>query len=154
MSNPYDDLDRPASPAGAPDTRGEPSAFRALLRGAFRRCPRCGSGHLFRTWFKIRDRCPRCRLRLEREEGGFLGAMVINYGVTTFVWIVLLVVWLAIDLPDVHVLQLTIASIAVVAILPLISYPFSKTVWAAADYLVYRTTPEYAADRAEGNGGR
>ncbi len=80
--------------------------------------------------------------------------MVINYGVTTLVWIVLLVVWLVVDLPDVHVAQLTIASIVVVAIFPLIWYPFSKTLWAAADYLVFRTTPEYAIDRAEGDGRR
>lgn len=154
MSNPYDDLDPAVRASGPAAGREEPGALRALLRGAFRRCPRCGSGRLFRRWLKIRDRCPRCRLRLEREEGGFLGAMVINYGVTTLVWVVLLVVWLIVDLPDVHVAQLTLTSIAVVAIFPLVSYPFSKTVWAAVDYLVYRTSPEYAADRAEGNGGR
>ena len=34
---------------------------------------------LFTSWFRIRDRCPRCGLRLEREEGGFLGAMTMNY---------------------------------------------------------------------------
>jgi len=154
VSNPYDHLDPAARPAGAPAAPAEPGASRALLRGAFRRCPRCGSGRLFTRWLKIRDRCPRCLLRLEREEGGFLGAMVINYGATTSVWIVLLVVWLVVDLPDVHVAQLTITSIALVALFPLVSYPFSKTLWAAFDYLVYRTSPEYAADRAEGNGGR
>jgi uncharacterized protein (DUF983 family) len=156
VSSPYDDLDRDARPGppAVPHASSEPGAIQALLRGAVRRCPRCGSGRLFQRWLRIRDRCPRCRLRLEREEGGFLGAMVINYGVTTLVWIVLLVVWLVVDLPDVHVAQLTIASIVVVAIFPLIWYPFSKTLWAAADYLVFRTTPEYAIDRAEGDGRR
>ena len=80
--------------------------------------------------------------------------MVINYGVTTSVWILGLVAWLVVDLPDVHLAQLTIASIALVGLLPLLGYPFSKTLWAAADYLVYRVSPEYAAGRAEGNGGR
>ena len=84
--------------------------------------------------------------------------MTINYAVTAVVWLTLLIVWLIVDLPDVHVLWLTIASIGVAIVIPLLFWPFSKTIWAAVDYLVYRTDPEYAsweaADRASGNGGR
>ncbi len=153
---PYDGLD-PIRPVAG--TAGEePAAGRAALRGLFRRCPRCGSGRLFRRWLKIRDRCPRCGLRLEREEGGFLGAMTINYVVTTLAWIVLLVVWLALDLPDVRVASLTVASIALVAVFPLLFFPFAKTIWATVDYLVYRSSPDYASrdpgERSTGNGGR
>jgi uncharacterized protein (DUF983 family) len=112
---------------------------------------------LFVRWFRIRERCPRCGLRLEREEGGFLGAMVLSYVVTAAAWLALLVVWLIVDLPDLHVASLTVASIAVAAVVPLVFWPFSKTIWASADYLIYRSTPDYgsreAADRASGNGG-
>ncbi len=84
--------------------------------------------------------------------------MTINYTATTFVWLVLLAVWLALDLPDVHVLALTLTSLALVGLLPLLLYRPSKTIWAAVDYLVYRSSPDYgsadAADRAAGNGGR
>jgi uncharacterized protein (DUF983 family) len=160
MSNPWDDLEPAAAPAPAetgPGARG-PGAFTVFLRGATRRCPRCGSGRLFARWFTIRDRCPRCGLRLEREEGGFLGAMTINYTVTAIVWLVMLVVWLVVDLPDLHVPALTITSIAIALLVPLLFWPFSKTVWASVDYLIYRTSPDYgsreAADRASGNGGR
>jgi uncharacterized protein (DUF983 family) len=157
MGGPFDDLDRPA-PAARERARGQPGGFAALLRGAARRCPRCGGGRLFESWFRIRARCPRCGLRLEREEGGFLGAMTVNYGVTAAVWLVLLVVWLIVDLPDVHVAELTTASIAVAIVVPLLFWPFSKSIWAAVDYLVYRSDPGYAsaeaADHARGNGGR
>jgi uncharacterized protein (DUF983 family) len=151
----HDSLD-PVPPAGG--TAGkEPGAGRALLRGLTRRCPRCGSGGLFRRWLKIRERCPRCGLRLQREEGGFLGAMTINYAATSAAWIVLLVVWLAVDLPGVSVVPLTVASVVLVAVLPLLFFPFAKTLWAAVDYLVYRSSPDYrtrdAADRSSGNGG-
>jgi uncharacterized protein (DUF983 family) len=156
MGGPFDELDRPASPA-AGAARNQPGAITALVRGATRRCPRCGGGKLFASWFRIRARCPRCGLRLEREEGGFLGAMTLNYGVTAAAWLVLLVVWLVLDLPDVHVALLTIASIGVAIVVPLVFWPFSKSAWAAVDYLVYRTDPSYAAseaaDRARGNGG-
>ncbi len=84
--------------------------------------------------------------------------MTLNYVVTAFVWLALLIVWLVVDLPDVHVAQLTAASIAVAVVVPLLFWPFSKSTWAAVDYLVYRTDPSYpsseAADRAAGNGGR
>ncbi|HET9723746.1 MAG TPA: DUF983 domain-containing protein [Actinomycetota bacterium] len=155
-TGPYDGLEPelPRPPAAPTD---EPGALRAFLRGLTRRCPRCGSGGLFAAWFTIRGRCPRCRLRLQREEGGFLGAMTINYVVTAGIWLVVLVAWLIVDLPDVHVAALTIASLAIAALVPLLFFPFAKTIWAAVDYLVYRSSPEYArdaAERAQGNGGR
>ncbi len=109
-------------------------------------------------WLRIRQKCPECGLRLEREEGGFLGAMTINYLITILLWVAVLVVWLVLDLPDVHVAALTIVSLALVGLFPIAFWPFSKTLWASVDYLIYRTDPNYpsaeAADRASGNGGR
>jgi hypothetical protein len=83
--------------------------------------------------------------------------MTINYVVTVGVWLIVLVAWLVLDLPDVHVAALTIVSLAIAALVPLLFFPFAKTIWAAVDYLVYRSSPEYArdaAERAEGDGGR
>ncbi|HEY3213292.1 MAG TPA: DUF983 domain-containing protein [Actinomycetota bacterium] len=165
MSGPWDDLEPRRTPEGEGRSRSQPGqgprtpgGFTVFLRGATRHCPRCGSGRLFSSWFKIRDRCPRCGLRLEREEGGFLGAMTLNYLFTAVVWLVVLVVWLAMDLPDLHVPALTVTSIAIVALVPLLFWPFSKTIWASVDFLIYRTSPDYgsreAADRSSGNGGR
>ena len=57
-------------------------AIRLLVRGLCLRCPRCGARSLFRTWFSMYERCSVCQLRFEREQGYFLGAMYINYGVT------------------------------------------------------------------------
>lgn len=84
--------------------------------------------------------------------------MVVNYGATAGAWVLLLVGWLIVDLPDVHVFGLTLASIALAIAMPLLFWRSSKSIWAAVDYLVYRTDPGYAseeaADRAIGNGGR
>lgn len=33
---------------------------RSLLRGFALRCPNCGMGSLFRSYLKVRDRCPAC----------------------------------------------------------------------------------------------
>jgi uncharacterized protein (DUF983 family) len=156
--SPYDDLE-PVRRTDAPGPSHERvGALRVLMRGLTRRCPRCGHGGLFDGLLSIRSECPTCGLRLEREEGGFLGAMTLNFALTTLVWIVVLVVWLALDLPDVHVAALRITSLVLVAIFPLVFWRTSKTVWAAVDFLVYRSDPSYAsqeaARRAIGNGGR
>jgi hypothetical protein len=83
--------------------------------------------------------------------------MVLSYVVTAGLWLALLVGWLVVDLPDLHVAALTIASVVVAVVVPLLFWPFSKTIWASVDYLVYRASPDYvtrdAADRSGGNGG-
>jgi len=57
-----------------------PSRLRAILG---RLCPRCRQGPIFQgsiLWFTpMRERCPVCGLKYEREEGYFLGAMYISY---------------------------------------------------------------------------
>jgi uncharacterized protein (DUF983 family) len=145
----YGDLELPPV---VPGTERPVPAGRAIARGLLRRCPRCGEGRLFARFLKIKERCPRCRFRLEREEGGFLGAMTINFAVATTLWVILLVAWLIVDLPDLHAMRLTIASLALMTIAPLALWGHSKTVWASIDYLVYRSDPAYlereAADRA------
>jgi uncharacterized protein (DUF983 family) len=65
------------SPAG----RG--SAWLAMLRQL---CPRCRRGPIFRRSIfrgfpKMHELCPTCGLKFEREEGYFLGAMYVSYGV-------------------------------------------------------------------------
>src|SRR6266436_5059384 len=49
------------------------------------RCPRCRSGRIFRySIFRgfpgMCERCPVCDLKFQREEGYFLGAMYISFG--------------------------------------------------------------------------
>ena len=61
-----------------------------ITRGLTHRCPNCGGGHLFKegTLFQLNDACPDCHLRFEKDEGFFLGAMALNYGVTVVAFLV------------------------------------------------------------------
>jgi len=106
------------------------------VRGALRRCPRCGNGKLFLSWFRMKEACNRCGLLLEREEGGYLGAIAINYGVTGIVFIALLVSVAWATLPAIPVWPLMGASVAVAVLVPLAFYPFSKTIWLAIDLVL------------------
>ncbi|HWY56886.1 MAG TPA: DUF983 domain-containing protein [Terriglobales bacterium] len=62
-------------------------------------CPRCRSGKIFGksifTGFpRMRERCPNCDLKFEREQGYFLGAMYISYGLALITIVALaLLLW-------------------------------------------------------------
>jgi uncharacterized protein (DUF983 family) len=104
-----------------------------LLRAAVRHCPWCGQRKLFPRWFKPVRRCPQCGLVIERDEGAMLGSMSINMGVTMVVLIAFIVLWLAIDMPNVQMAKALLAAGAVAIGVPLLFFPFSKTIWAAID---------------------
>ena len=56
-----------------------------LRRAARLRCPRCGRGPLFRGWFSMNEVCAVCDLIFERAHGYWIGAIYVNYAVTTAV---------------------------------------------------------------------
>jgi uncharacterized protein (DUF983 family) len=59
--------------------------LRALGRAIRLRCPRCGETPLFTGWFRMAESCALCGLRFERAQGYFVGAIYINYAVTTLI---------------------------------------------------------------------
>lgn len=46
---------------------GARSVWRAMRRGAARRCPACGAGRLYRAYLKVADHCPRCGEALHHQ---------------------------------------------------------------------------------------
>jgi uncharacterized protein (DUF983 family) len=142
-SNPYGSLE-----PGTPDPIPKPlfpevSSIGAIVRGFRKRCPRCGERDTLVSWFQTRTACPRCDLRFAKEEGGFLGAMTLNYVVAIGIWLIVLVVGIILTVPDVAVGPLLVASAIVLIGVPLWFYPRSKMIWAAVEFLVLRGTPEY-----------
>ena len=116
-----------------------PGRGRMLARGLLKRCPLCGSGHLFDGWFRMKERCPRCGYLFEREEGFVLGAYVINLAVAQGLVILLAVVPAIVLLarnPDTSIVPLVVGGVLGAVIGPLVFYPFSKTVWTAFDLIM------------------
>src|SRR5262249_54535191 len=139
--DPYGSLDPGGDrPLGRP-LYPEVGALRALIRGTRLRCPRCDEPGMFASWFRMKERCGRCHLRFEREEGGFLGAMTLNYTFAIVVWIAALVIALALTVPDVPVAPLIAVSVVIMVVMPLLTYPVSKGAWAAVEFLAARTAP-------------
>jgi uncharacterized protein (DUF983 family) len=63
-------------------TSTQMSTVLAILR---QMCPRCRAARIFRKSIfagfpRMQERCPNCGLKFEREQGYFLGAMYISYG--------------------------------------------------------------------------
>jgi uncharacterized protein (DUF983 family) len=115
------------------------TALRMLGRGMLKRCARCGSGRLFRSWFTMTERCPRCGLLFEREEGQWVGAMIVNFAVAMAALVAVLGVGLLLTWPDVPWTGLTVVAVVMVVALPVALYPWSKTVWVAIDLLMHRS---------------
>ena len=140
-SNPYSSLEPDPGSGSAPTFKV--SAGTALLRGFRKRCPRCGEHDTFVSWFQPRQACPRCELRFAKEEGGFLGAMTLNYLVAIGLWVVVLVVVVVMTVPDVPVVPLMLLSAVVLIGVPLSFYPRSRMIWAAVEFLILQGEPEY-----------
>ena len=69
--------------------------------------------------------------------------MTLNFLAAVLLWLVVLTVGLALTVPDVPVLPLLGASVAVLVLVPLWFYPRSKTIWAAVEFLVLKSDPDY-----------
>jgi len=119
----------------------EASANVPVLWSIFRQlCPRCRTGRIFRSsifrgYPEIHEYCPTCGLKFEREEGYFLGAMYISYGlalVTIAAFAALL--WVLTNWP--------LEKIVIGAILPFVPLTptisrFSRVLWIYFDRSVF-----------------
>jgi uncharacterized protein (DUF983 family) len=119
---------------------------RLLRRGLARRCPLCGSGGLFRRWFTIVDRCPRCGFRLERVEGHWLGALGMNTIVSFAAVLVAVIVGFVVSYSDESPTAAVVGIVATAVVVPLAFYPVSKTLWSAIDLAMRPLEPEDDVD--------
>lgn len=58
-----------------------------VKRGLANCCPNCGARTLFKSGksFELDESCAACGLKYEKDEGFYLGAMSLNYGITLVV---------------------------------------------------------------------
>lgn len=105
-----------------------------LGRALTLRCPNCGSRGVLAGWLGMRERCPVCGLRIEREGHDYLtGSMMLNIVLAELIFVIVLVAYLLIVWPRVNWGMLEIVAPLAMAAAPFILFPFSKLVWLAAD---------------------
>jgi uncharacterized protein (DUF983 family) len=109
-----------------------------LARGLLKRCPICGAGGLFTRWMRLRDTCPRCGYRFDRESGYWVGAIIINLAVTEILFGILFITTLLVTAPDVPWQPLLAVALITNGVFPWFFYPYSKTIWMAFDLYFHR----------------
>lgn len=113
-------------------------ALRLMGRALLLHCPACGSGGLWETYFRIRERCPRCGLQLERGESGYIvGAATFNIIVAELSFMAVFLTVLIATWPSPPWALLQWGGLAMMVVMPILFYPFSKTTFLAFD-LVFR----------------
>lgn len=117
-----------------PVSRGAGRPGRVVRRALALRCPRCGEGALFATWFRMHETCEVCGLRFERAQGYFVGAIYVNYAATAVIAIAAyLLLWTFATLSTAWHLALVLP---VVVLFPLWFFRYSRSLWLALEYLV------------------
>lgn len=117
---------------------GQPSWGTLIKRGLMKKCPRCGGGHIFRSWFRMKERCPRCGYLFEREPGFFIGSYFVNFMIAEGFLFVLVMVFVGFkaNSPDMGIRVPAAIGVAIAIVGPLVFYPFSRTIWSAFDLLM------------------
>ncbi len=138
------------------DLPEKPTGFKVsrldvVARGLTNRCPNCGSHTLFKKGrlFEINSECPACGLKIERDEGFFLGSMSLNYGVTLVCFLTPVAIaayegWIG------TTLAIVLAGVGAIVV-PALLYRSSRSWWLMNYYLFLpQHLPANRADRPQG----
>lgn len=101
-------------------------------RAVTRACPSCGGRGVFRNYWKYKERCPTCEIRLERGEPGYLvGTYMFNLIASELIFISAMLTWVLSVWPDVPWTVVQYAGVGLMILLPIIFYPFAKGLFLA-----------------------
>jgi uncharacterized protein (DUF983 family) len=100
--------------------------FRRGITGA---CPRCGGRGINATFFDLQDACPNCSWTFEREEGYWVGAMVVLMAAVLFLFGSFIVIGIVAFWPDVHWNVLLWTGLAMNGLIPVLLFRWSRTTW-------------------------
>lgn len=118
-----------------PPVRRNRTSFANVLRWCLLlRCPVCGKASIVKAPFRIRDQCSSCQTVFQREQGFFVGAILINVVTTE---LVILLAYLA-SLPVINAhYQFVLTMLFVIAVsFPVAFYHHSWSIWLTFDHLV------------------
>ncbi len=96
------------------------------------RCPRCGEGKLFSSWFRMPRECEACGLKFEREPGYFLGSIYFNYGATALIVTVAALSMLLFTDVSERTLLLSLGTFCV--LFPMWFFRYARALWMAWDH--------------------
>ena len=125
--------------------RARPAKRAPLLfwRAIRLRCPNCGGGPLFRSWFRMRPYCPACGLPLERGDQGYqVGSYMFNIIASELLFVLVFLGVVLVTWPSPPWRLLQYGGIILMILAPVFFFPFCKTLFLAFDLLFRPATPE------------
>jgi len=118
------------------DPTALPTPAMRIMRALRRRCPDCGSKGIFRNWLRLEERCSGCALKLDRgTPDHFVGAYLVNLIIAELLFAAILATWLVIVWPAVPWDGIERVAVIAMIVSPLVTYPYTRTVWLAADLI-------------------
>jgi len=129
-----------------PDAPPPLTPARVVLRGLRRRCPLCGARGIFETWFRKRERCPRCNYPTARVEDQWIGSLGMNIMVSFTLLVGLIAVGFAVTYPDPPVATLLLITVPFAALFPVLFFPISGSLWSAIDLAMRPPEPSDDVD--------
>ena len=119
-----------------PDKRDLPATGAArrrklLKRGLLLQCPYCGNGGIIKYPFWIKDCCPTCGYHFAPEAGYFVGGYAINLVGVEIISVAIIVIILLRS--NLSLYQQEALGIGAAILLPIIFFPWSRTMWMALD---------------------
>lgn len=113
-------------------------------------CPHCGGRGNFTGYFNMRRRCQTCNLDFDRNPGSYIGGIGLNTVFSFIILAIAVVLTFVFTGDDTPLWQLLVFPLAVALVVPLIFFPFSKSIWIAFEYLAAPPRAEdYAAPRED-----
>ena len=106
----------------------------AALRCLKLRCPACGEASITKVPFRIKDHCASCHSIFKREEGFFVGAILINVVATELAILVAYVACISIVGSHYEAVLAFLFSIAL--LFPIAFYHHSWSLWLTFDHFV------------------
>ena len=97
----------------------------------------------------MKHHCDRCGLRFEREEGYWVGSIIINTTVTFATFIIVFISLVAATWPDVPWPAVMGVTIVANALIPVVFYPISKAIWLALEMSWHPLEPEELEEAAQ-----
>ncbi|MDT7779475.1 MAG: hypothetical protein QOC99_1987 [Acidobacteriota bacterium] len=110
------------------------SIFKTFSRCARLLCPVCGGARVFQSPFRVRHHCPACGALFQREEGFFVGAIMIN--VVASEGAVMFAAALYLLTSGVGGALLLTLLFAVALLFPVAFYHHSWSLWLSVDHLI------------------
>jgi uncharacterized protein (DUF983 family) len=120
-----------------------------VARGLTNRCPNCGGRTLFKqqTFFQLNAECPACGLKFARDDGFFLGATWLNYGVTVICFLAPMM-FLAYEKVIGETMAIVLAGAGSIVV-PMLIFRSSRSWWLLSYYFVL--PQQLPANQSTGN---